>query len=1170
MEEPHAKRRREETQEIVDPSWTLAPPKWYERLPDKPLVRLFLATDWSKTSLGPLSDWPSSFCDATIICFTSAFPMSLFLGRELVQFYNSGYIDMWPDKQAKTWAKPLQQGWPEVWSELDSLINDVCSKGEGFYMMAKLFLLQVGPLLKELYFNFSYSPVSQGRHIVGIINTVADCSNYVINNRRMEQLRVLALRFTSISTTEDMCKTLTEVLGTNTHDIPFFAYYQVTGEDLSLISRSPCGIGYPTSITGPTDTSSPLAEAVTRAVWNTCNDRTSVELDLSGYELPICGGWKEPPKSSCVTPVFSDDVLVGVLLVGLNQHLDYDDSYRDFISLVSNQVGNAVKFSKVREDTRKRLEMLSNLDRARTVFFTNVSHEFKTPITLTLGPLEDLLNRERNVYAKDVLSHKKPNLDPTQTRKIDLIYRNSLRLLKLVNNLLDFSNLDNGEFNGKFEVVDVRELTIECCNLFESSFQKSKLIFLVDCEEVTGEVLVDRDMFEKIVLNMISNSFKYTKNGSVRVSLKDGDEFVIITVEDTGIGISEIDLPHVFKRFYRGTNREARQAGTGIGLALVSELVQLHGGRVDIESKLGQGTRTTATIKKGQSHIPPDRIHRLDPSMSGSIKIKDKHSVSSSWLSSLSRTPPSGTSSPPSPGSMMSTESSHHRWRIAFLCLDSEMREYILSIIGGDYDVFVSDDVESIYTQINGNKSDLVLADISTSGPGFTLLEQMRNEPTNVNLPIIFVNARSGDNQMESLGKGVDDCLVMPFSDLELRARIAVHIRMSQAQLSVMKHEQDLRHNAEVATAAKDNFLAMLAHEMRTPLAPALMLAEEMRCDASVPEQVRHSADVIHSTVQSEVLLIDNLLDMVKISKGKLALSLTTVNVHDCLKKVGRKIQEEYSEAQMKIEWNLAAKSNYVNGDAQRLEQIFTNVMGNCVKFGRHGKLIRVDTQNVDDKIEIGISDLGIGMSEEQIATLFDPMDLQHRDPYKTTGLGLGLHITQEVARAHGGKVTAESRGINRGVTIRIALPSTSHEAEKISCSHAVIEEKKNEARPLQILLVEDNEAIRMVMNRILSKMRHGVRSSGLVSTTIDAAKEFRFDLLLSDIGLPDGTGYDLIQQVRQVALQPFKAIALSGYSLPEDVQASLDAGFDLHLTKPVQINALKEAIDSLCGTPTT
>ncbi len=246
------------------------------------------------------------------------------------------------------------------------------------------------------------------------------------------------------------------------------------------------------------------------------------------------------------------------------------------------------------EEERRRSEALAELDRAKTTFFSNVSHEFRTPLTLMLGPIEDALAEP---------------LEPLQRQRLEVLQRNALRLQKLVNSLLDFSRIEAGRIQARYEATDLARLTAELASVFRSAVEKAGLRLIVDCQPLGEPVYVDRDMWEKIVLNLISNAFKFTLEGEIAIELRRNGDAARLMVRDTGTGISAEQLPHIFERFHRVEGARARtHEGTGIGLALVQELVRLHGGSIDVTSVYDVGTTFTIDVPLGSGHLPADRI----------------------------------------------------------------------------------------------------------------------------------------------------------------------------------------------------------------------------------------------------------------------------------------------------------------------------------------------------------------------------------------------------------------------------------------------------------------------------------------------------------------------------------------------------------------------------------
>ena len=309
----------------------------------------------------------------------------------------------------------------------------------------------------------------------------------------------------------------------------------------------------------------PLAETVR-------SEAMQIVEDLQGKLSSVPPGpWSDPPRSAVVWPIRSNIAhqLAGLVVLGLSSRLQFDDRYRDFCELVASQVATAIANARAHEEERKRAEALAEIDRAKTVFFSNVSHEFRTPLTLMLGPLEEEL-RENS----------------SGRERLEIAHRNSLRLLKLVNTLLDFARIEAGRIEAVYEPIDLAAATVELASVFRSAIEKAGLRLVVDCPPLPEAVYVDREMWEKIVLNLLSNAFKFTFEGEIKVSLCLRRGRVELSVSDTGAGIPAAELPHIFERFHRvrGTHSRTHE-GTGIGLSLVQELAKIHGGGVQVRQR---------------------------------------------------------------------------------------------------------------------------------------------------------------------------------------------------------------------------------------------------------------------------------------------------------------------------------------------------------------------------------------------------------------------------------------------------------------------------------------------------------------------------------------------------------------------------------------------------------
>ncbi len=525
----------------------------------------------------------------------------------------------------------------------------------------------------------------------------------------------------------------------------------------------------------------------------------------------------------------------GKLLIGINPKRPFDDQYRSFLDLVATQLATAIANALAYEEEKKRAEALAEIDRAKTAFFSNVSHEFRTPLTLMLGPLEDVLG---NAHGP---------IPPGAAKDLGISHRNALRLLKLVNTMLDFSRIEAGRIQASYEPVDLAALTAELTSNFRSACEKAGLRLTVDCPPLAGGelVYVDREMWEKIVLNLVSNAFKFTLDGEIEVSLRqvfsvlpslqnDGtsDGCVELTVRDTGVGIPPEELPRMFERFHRVKNSRGRtHEGTGIGLALVQELVKLHGGAVRVDSVLNQGSAFSVTIPLGTAHLDPQRVGKRSELTSTSIGSSAFVEDAMHWLPDEEESKKGRTDLPVS--SIVAEANGElppnvKVGRILWADDNADMREYVSRLLSKRFDVQAVADGQAALEAARANPPDLVLSDIMMPRlDGFGLLRELRADPQLREIPIILLSARAGEeSRIAGLETGADDYLVKPFSARELVARVETHVKLSRIRRQTDAALRELNEQLEQRVAERTEDLLQSQQRLRA-LASELNLAEQ-------------------------------------------------------------------------------------------------------------------------------------------------------------------------------------------------------------------------------------------------------------------------------------------------------------------------------------------------------
>jgi CheY-like chemotaxis protein/anti-sigma regulatory factor (Ser/Thr protein kinase) len=368
------------------------------------------------------------------------------------------------------------------------------------------------------------------------------------------------------------------------------------------------------------------------------------------------------------------------------------------------------------------------------------------------------------------------------------------------------------------------------------------------------------------------------------------------------------------------------------------------------------------------------------------------------------------------------------------------------------------------------------------------------------------------------------------------------------------KAAQKARAEAERANLAKDSFLAMLSHELRTPLTPVLTSVLALQQEENLPEETRASLQMIRRNVELEARLIDDLLDLTRVSKGKVQLSLEEVDAHVLLRNAVEICQADIDHKNLSLETALAAEKVCLEADPARLQQIFWNLIKNAVKFTPDGGRLAIRTANSDGQLRVEVSDSGMGIDAETLPKIFNAFEQGERT--RLGGLGLGLAISKALVETHHGKLTAESPGRNQGATFTATFPV----AENHAGASAVSVPSTPAARKImRVLLVEDHEDTNRSLTNLLRRRGYRVHSARSVQSALALAENEQFDVLISDIGLPDGSGIDLMQKLS--ADHPLFGIALTGFGMEEDVRRSHDVGFHHHLIKPVDLNRLDALI---------
>ncbi|MFJ9523623.1 ATP-binding protein [Kitasatospora sp. NPDC101801] len=541
--------------------------------------------DWASTPLGEPEHWPQSLRTAVQILLSSRFAMWMAWGPELTFFCNDAYRrDTLGRKYPWALGRPFQQVWPEVWDDVRLRIESVLHEGVATWDEDLLLFLERSGYPEESYHTFSYSPLrDEAGAVVGVLCVVNEETQRVLAERRMATLRDLGSDPAAVRTEDEFLAFAAQQLARNPYSMPFTLTY-LFREDGSARLAASSGIdtAHPAAAAHLTeDATQPWPVAAVR------RGRTRM-VDLDGaphFEDLPSGVWSQAPIRALVVPLMrAGEDPSGFLVVALNRFRPLDGDYRAFLGLVAGHLAAGVTSARDHEAQRLRAEQLAELDRAKTAFFANVSHEFRTPLTLMTGPLGELRRRLTDA-------------DEDVRADLEAVHRNSLRLGRLVNALLDFSRIEAGRLRAAPVPVDLSAVTADLASVFRSAVEAAGLEFDVDCPPLSAPVALDTALWEQVVFNLLSNALKFTPEGAVRVRVREVDGHAEVTVQDTGTGVPSAQLPHLFERFHRVDNARARShEGSGIGLALAKELVELHSGTLTAASAEDRGSSFTVTL----------------------------------------------------------------------------------------------------------------------------------------------------------------------------------------------------------------------------------------------------------------------------------------------------------------------------------------------------------------------------------------------------------------------------------------------------------------------------------------------------------------------------------------------------------------------------------------------
>ena len=1114
--------------------------------------RLARSIDWEATPLGSPTGWSPVLRMMVPFVLANRFPQLLWWGPDYIQIYNDAYAPVLGAKHPRAMGIATRDCWTEVWDVLRPLIDTPFNGGPATWIEDFELELQRFGFVEESHFTVGYSPVpdeAAPRGIGGVLATVHEITEKVIGERRVGILRDLGTRLAEARTDVEACTSFTDVLAQHPRDVPFAMLYlsDADGRRLNLVSRT----GIDAGLAGPPhiDLDDPACAARWPLVAALSSETMQTIDGLEGLPPITFGTSTHVPRTVAVLPIKSNLAHhpAGALVVGISPRIRLDKLYTSFLELVGAQIATAIANARAYEAERRRAAALAEIDRAKTAFFSNVSHEFRTPLTLMLGPLEDAL--------------VSPQLPAPIRSQLEVSYRNSLRLLKLVNSLLDFARIEAGRVTAAFEPVNLAALTEDLSSNFRAAMDRARLRFDVRCPPLDQPVHVDREMWEKIVLNLLSNAFKFTFEGQVSVVLKRDDTHAVLEVSDTGTGVAAYEVPRLFERFHRVEGAPARtHEGSGIGLALVQELVRLHGGSIEAESKPGHGSTFRVRIPFGDAHLPADqRRTRLS---AGSTAISSRVFVEEAlrWLpeGDADARPRHHLSEPLGRAEDLRFASTFGQ-RIVLADDNADMRGYVSDWLGRLYDIEAVSDGQAALESARRDPPALIISDVMMPRlDGLGLVQALRADRELREVPVILLSARAGEEaRIEGLSTGADDYIIKPFTGRELLARVGALLELAYTR----RQSEERRHRElEEALRQKDEFLAMLAHELRNPLAPIRNAGELLSRSLPADVPMRTAVQTIERQVTHLTRLVDDLLDVSRITRGRIELRRRPTSVADLVARSLETVDPLVRRKEHKVSiagnhWNL-----YVNVDPERLVQCLSNVLTNAAKYTDPGGTIHIETRDVGGEVTISVTDTGMGIPRDLLPKVFELFVQGERTLDRSQGgLGIGLSIVKRLIEMHDGSVEIFSEGERRGTRFDLTLPLHKNVVAAVPAPAV----KQMALR--RILVVDDNEDAANTLAMILKLEGHEIDTAYSGAQALERVAEFTPDIVLLDIGLPGLDGLQVAARIRaNPQHQSVRLVAITGYGKDADRARTREAGFSTHLVKPVDFNDLKRALADL------
>jgi signal transduction histidine kinase/DNA-binding response OmpR family regulator len=733
--------------------------------------RLFAEFDWAAHPLGPPADWPAEMSATVATALTSRFPIVLGLGADdLFVVYNDAYLPILADKHPEALGRRGRYVWWDIWGQIGPMLAGVIATGEATRSDDTLLPVVTAGRLQERYFTFTFSPLIRAEGgVYGIFCVLTETTERVLSQRRLRLLNAVASAVMKTRTIDDAVSATVKMSADQPADVPFLATYigAAGSPDIVLYGATPSVLPLlPPTLAKLTD-------------WDP-RSRSRAEVRIIDRVASVISGLAEVlagdcPDQALVLPLGEEGSTAGALVIGASPRCPLDAQYRGFCQLLADQLSSALASAISHEQQRERADALAELDRAKTAFLANISHEFRTPLTLLLGPLED------------ALAEAGPE-DGLHAHRLSTAWRNAGRLLRLVDALLDFSRIEAGRATAQLVCTDVGALTSHIASSFAELCERAGIELVLDCHAVLADI--DPAMWETIMLNLLSNALKYTVDGSITVAVHSESAQCRIAVRDTGVGIAAADLRRLGERFFHAGDEGGRSVdGIGIGLSLVRGLVGLQHGTVEIASKLKHGTTVIIRLPRSVGGTPVDHVP---------ANLLDNPYVveAGQWVAPL-----------PEPAETAPTSTDDDRQLVLIAGGNADMQAYLERVLSVHWRTVLVGSGSALETTRKLRPNAVVTDTMMPRLDGFDFVEAIRADPALAATPVLVLSARAGAEAVsEGYAGGADDYLAKPFHSQELVDRLSARLAAAaRERIGRQQREAELRYAS--ATTQLDNAL---------------------------------------------------------------------------------------------------------------------------------------------------------------------------------------------------------------------------------------------------------------------------------------------------------------------------------------------------------------------------